>query len=51
MVRSPEGSTSRARCSASEVARSALAGVTARMMALSPCSPSSFRHKKNMQCL
>ena len=37
MVRSPAGSTCRARCSASEVARSALAGVTARMIALSPC--------------
>jgi len=37
MVLSPAGSTCRARCSASEVARSALAGVTARMMALSPC--------------
>mmetsp|Transcript_5727 Transcript_5727/g.16370 ORF Transcript_5727/g.16370 Transcript_5727/m.16370 type:complete len:200 (+) Transcript_5727:1420-2019(+) len=36
MVRSPAGSTSRARCSASEVARSALAGVTARIMAFSP---------------
>jgi hypothetical protein len=36
MVRSPVGSTSRASLSASEVARSALAGVTARMMALSP---------------
>lgn len=38
IVRSPAGSTSRARCSASDVARSALAGVTARMMAFSPCA-------------
>lgn len=38
IVRSPAGSTSRARCSASDVARSALAGVTARMMAFSPCT-------------
>lgn len=37
MVRSPGGSTSRAMRSASLVAKSALAGVTARMMALSPC--------------
>jgi hypothetical protein len=38
MVRSPEGSTSRAMRNASDVARSALAGVTARMIAFSPCS-------------
>ena len=38
MVRSPAGSTSLARWRASEVARSAFAGVTARMMALSPCA-------------
>ena len=42
MVRSPAGSTSRARCRASEVARSALAGVTAKMMALSPCEHNSL---------
>lgn len=36
MVRSPMGSTSLASRSASDVARSAFAGVTARMMALSP---------------
>ena len=38
MVRSPAGSTSLARCKASDVAKSALAGVTARMIALSPCT-------------
>ena len=37
MVLSPAGSTCLARCKASDVARSAFAGVTARMMALSPC--------------
>lgn len=37
IVLSPAGSTCRARCSASDVAKSALAGVTARIMALSPC--------------
>ena len=37
MVLSPAGSTCLARCKASEVARSAFAGVTARIMALSPC--------------
>ena len=40
MVLSPAGSTSLARWRASDVARSAFAGVTARMMALSPCSKS-----------
>ncbi len=40
IVRSPVGSTSRARCKASDVARSAFAGVTARMIALSPCRES-----------
>lgn len=48
MVREPAGSTSRASCSASDVARSALAGVTASMMALSPCR---VRHKPLPGCL
>jgi hypothetical protein len=44
MVREPAGSTSRASCSASDVARSAFAGVTARMMAFSPC----FTHNSHV---
>lgn len=43
-VLSPAGSTSLAKWSASEVARSAFAGVTARMMALSPCNGDNKAH-------
>ncbi len=51
MVRSPVGSTSRASLSASEVARSALAGVTARIMALSPAGrPGSLAQQRPAGC-